>query len=130
VKQFGYLRDGLFMVTCSLYAMNRWAIKPQVLSSFLRGHFNDLLLIPCALPPLLLLQRWLRLRRHDQTPTVGEIALYLTVWSILFEVIGPHIMRGVTGDPWDVVDYIVGGIVAGLWWHRDQLLQQIRVHEL
>ena len=124
LSSFRYLRDGLFIVTCSLYAVNRWIVKPRVHSAFLHDHFNDLLLIPCALPPLLLLQRWLRLRLHDQPPSSGEITLYLVVWSILFEVIGPHIMPGAVGDPWDVVAYVAGGVFAGIWWHRRRLLHR------
>ena len=88
-----------------------------------------MLLIPCALPPLLLMQRWLRLREHDQIVSAGEIALYLVVWSILFEVIGPHIMT-TTGDPWDAVAYAVGGLAAGLWWHRRKLFGPASSHEL
>jgi len=121
LKPFRYLGDRLFLATCSLYALNRWVLKPHVHSAFLHDHFNDLLLIPCALPPLLLAQRWLKLRTHDQPPTAGEITLHLAVWSILFEVVGPHIMPWTVGDPWDAVAYVVGGIVAGLWWHREQL---------
>jgi hypothetical protein len=118
VTRFGYLRDRLFQLCCGLYAVNRWLVKPHVHSAFLRNHFNDLLLIPCALPPVLLAQRWLGWRNHDDGPTVGEIALHLLVWSILFEVAGPHIFRWATGDPWDVVAYFAGGILAGLWWQR------------
>lgn len=124
------MRDGLFLLACSLYAINRWVVIPHVHSAFLRYHFNDLLLMPCALPPLLLLQRWLRLRPHDQMPTWGEIALYLLVWSVLFEVIGPHLMRRATGDPWDVVAYVVGGILAGLWWNRRNPFSSVPSHEL
>jgi hypothetical protein len=89
-----------------------------------------MLLIPCALPVLLLMQRWLRLRDMDEPPTWGEIALYAVFWSILFEMIGPHLMRGVTGDPWDVVVYFVGGIAAGLWWNRHKLSFRRAAHEL
>ncbi len=130
MKRFGYLRDRLFLAACSLYALNRWLLKPRFHSRFLHDHFNDLLLIPCALPPLLLLQRWLKLRTDDQLPTPGEIALYLVVWSILFEWIGPHLMPWTVGDPWDVVSYIVGGVLAGLWWHRAQLRPRSLRHEL
>jgi hypothetical protein len=125
LNSFRYLRDGLFMVSCSLYALNRWLVKPRLHSAFLHGHFNDLLLIPCALPPLLLLQRWLKLRRHDQAPTPGEITLYLVVWSILFEVIGPHIMTRTVGDPGDVAAYVAGAVLAGLWWHRRGFLHRV-----
>ena len=119
-----YMRDGLFLLACALYAINRWALKPRVHSAFLHNHFNDLLLIPCALPVLLSMERSLGLRTHDKPPTPGEIALYLFVWSVLFEVIGPHIFPHSVGDPWDVVAYVVGGILAGLWWQRERLVRR------
>jgi len=127
---FRYLADPLFLLTCWLYALNRWVIKPRVHWPFFHNHFNDLLLIPCALPPLLLLQRWLRLRAHDDPPTASEIALHLAVWSVLFEFIGPYIMPWTTGDPWDVVAYVAGGAVAGLWWHRRAVKTALSYREL
>ncbi len=129
MKPFRYLRDGLFLVTCLLYVVNRWGLKPHTHNAFIHGYFNDVLLIPCALPPLLLTERWLGLRRHDLLPEAGEIFLNWVVWSILFEVIGPHIMR-TTGDPWDVVAYAVGGMVAWLWWHRRDWIRHFSPHEL
>lgn len=130
MKKFRYLGDGLCLVSCSLYALNRWIVKPHTHNAFLRFHFNDLLLIPCALPPLLLMQRWLGLRTMDDIPAWDEIALYTVFWSILFEVIGPHLMRRSTGDPWDVVVYVLGGIGAGLWWNRRKIFSRWAVHEL
>jgi hypothetical protein len=56
------------------------------------------------------------LRKHDGPPTAGEIAFHLAVWSVLFEVIGPHWLR-VTGDALDVLAYVLGGVLAGIWWH-------------
>ena len=117
VKRFAYWLDPLCLICCGFYALNRWIVKPRVHSAFLRGQFDDMLLIPCALPLVLWLQRKLRLRNHDLPPTPAEIFFHLLVWSVLFEVIGPHIMR-VTGDPLDVLAYVVGGIAAGLWWNR------------
>ena len=65
------------------------------------------------------MQRWLHLRENDGPPTIGEITLYWMVWSILFEWIGPRIMPGRTvGDPWDVLAYAAGAVLAALWWHR------------
>lgn len=130
LNRFRYLYDRLFLFCCCLYAANRWGLKPRVHSAFLHDHFNDVLLIPCALPPLLLAQRWLKLRATDEPPSVGEICLNLVIWSLLFEVIGPHLMRHVIGDPWDVVSYWVGGFLAGLWWHRGKLLHIFAPHEL
>jgi hypothetical protein len=130
LKPFGYLRDRLFLVACSLYAGNRWLIKPHTHNAFLRHHFNDLLLIPCALPPLLLIQRQLKLRLNDNAPTWSEITLYLAVWSILFEAIGPHIMPWTTGDWRDVIAYTAGGILAGLWWRRRKVFSAASLNEL
>ena len=121
MNSFRYLRDQLFLSSCALYAGNRWLFKPHVRSAFLHNHFNDLLLIPCALPPLLWIQRTLNLRDNDNSPSAGEIALYVTVWSILFEVIGPRVMPHAVGDVYDVVAYVVGGVLAGMWWHRSAL---------
>ena len=130
VKRFRYLRDGLFLFSCSLYVLNRWGIKPHTHNAFMRFHFNDLLLMPAALPVLLWVQRGLRLRTNDDPPTWNEIALYTVFWSILFEVIGPHLIRGVTGDPWDVAVYFIGAIGAGLWWNRRNLFLRRTAYEL
>jgi len=130
MNAFRYLRDGLFLLGCSFYALNRWLVAPHVPSAFLRGHFDDLLLIPCALPVLLWMQRKLGLRKHDQMPMWNEIALYLIVWSVLFELIGPHLMPWTVGDSRDVVAYVAGGLVAGLWWSRHMFFRATQPHEL
>lgn len=56
--------------------------------------------------------------RANEAPQLREIGLYLVVWSVLFEVIGPRLMTRATGDVWDVVSYAAGGALAALWWHR------------
>ncbi len=124
MDRFRYLRDPAFVFCCLSYASNRWLIKPHVHNAFIHGYFNDVLLIPCALPPLLLTQRWLGLRRNDLPPLAGEILFHLVIWSMLFEWIGPKFMPHTTGDPWDVVAYFVGGALAWLWWHRATFLRQ------
>jgi hypothetical protein len=125
MKRVGYWHDPLCLLCCGLYALNRWVVKPHVNSPFMHGQFNDCLLIPCALPLVLWMQRRLGLRDHDGFPTAGENLFHVVVWSILFEAIGPHIMR-VTGDVRDVVAYAAGGLVAWWWWRsREQA-----VHEL
>lgn len=124
VKAFRYALDPLCLLGSVLYALNRWGLKPRVHSEFLHGQFNDLLLIPCALPIVLWLQRRLGLRHHDDVPTAEEIIFHLIVWSILFEIIGPHLVR-VTGDPLDVLVYVAGGLAAGLWWHQTARQQPV-----
>jgi ubiquinone/menaquinone biosynthesis C-methylase UbiE len=115
VKRFGYVFDPVFLLCCALYALNRWLIKPHCHIAFFHNWFNDTLLIPCALPPVLLMHRWLGLRDHDDPPTAGEVAAHWAGWSILFEVIGPRIMP-TTGDPWDVVAYGCGAVAAFACW--------------
>lgn len=85
---------------------------------FLHTHFNDLLLIPAALPLVLWLQRRLSLRKHDSPPTAAEICGHWLVWSVISEGIGPHVFAHATADILDVVAYGAGAIVAGVWWHR------------
>jgi hypothetical protein len=120
MKQFRYAFDPLCVACCVLYALNRWILKPHIASVFLHGYFNDVLLIPCALPMMLWIQRQFGLRKTDAAPDAPEILFHLVIWSILFEWIGPHIMR-VTGDPLDAVAYTAGAIVAWLWWNRGSL---------
>jgi hypothetical protein len=131
MKRFGYWRDPLFLIGCALYAANRCFIKPHFHFIVFHSWFNDLLLIPCALPLLLFLHRRFGLRTHDAAPTFTEIAAHLAGWSILFEIIGPHLMRGVTGDPLDVMAYCIGGAVAFVWWQRETFTPRNgHVHEL
>lgn len=53
MKPFGYRRDSMFQIAVIAYALNRCLLKPLLPSPFLHGHFNDLLLIPAALPVVL-----------------------------------------------------------------------------
>jgi hypothetical protein len=78
-----------------------------------------MLLVPCALPPLLFVYRRLGLRQHDRQPTLCELTTLLIFWSIFFEVIGPFVLHKGVSDKWDVVAYTVGGIAAWLWWNRE-----------
>ncbi len=115
MTRFGYVFDPVFLFSCALYLTIRLLIKPHTHIAFFHNWFNDILLIPCALPILLLLHRRLKLRSHYRPPTAGEVAAHVVGWSILFEVIGPHIMR-TTGDFWDAVSYAGGGVVAFFVW--------------
>ena len=125
MKRFRYLFDPLCVVCCALYALNRWEIKPHTHLAFFRFWFNDLLLIPCALPPLLQVYRWLKLRVHDQRPSAAEVFGHLILWSALFEWAGPHLMRGTTGDWRDVVAYAAGSVTAFICWRGKSITDVI-----
>lgn len=117
-SRFRYCCDGLFLCGCLAYAINRWLIKPHISPGFLMFHFNDVWLIPCALPPVLWLHRKLGLRSHDDMPHWSEISGHLVFWSLLFEWIGPMFVPHAQGDLMDVAAYAFGALIAGLWWHR------------
>lgn len=127
MSRFNYLGDRLFMMSAAGYALNRWFIKPHVPSAFMHGHFNDLLLIPAALPVVLWLQRVSGLRKNDLAPTWPEVLLHLVVWSVICEFIGPLLLHHGTADGWDVLMYAAGGIAACLWWNRSN--QSAFVHQ-
>jgi hypothetical protein len=120
VKRFRYAFDPLCVGACAFYALNRWALKPHWHSGFLHSHFNDLLFIPAALPPVLWLQRRLGLRAQNTPPDAGEIALHFVVWSVMAEIVAPHFVRA-TGDWRDVCAYAVGALAAWAWWNSAAL---------
>lgn len=122
MSPFGFLRDGLFLLGCLAYSFNRWWLKPRVSSSFFHSYFNDLWLVPCALPFVLYVYWRLKLR-HEGPPTLAEVAGHLTLWSVLFEWWGPRFFPGATGDVRDVFCYWIGGAVAWLWWNRTAMRQ-------
>jgi hypothetical protein len=124
VSRFRYGFDPLCTTACALYALNRWILRPHTHSAFLRFHFNDLLLIPAALPLVLWLQRRLGLRAHNAPPDTQEIALHFVVWSVVAEIVAPHITH-VTGDWRDMLAYAVGAIAAWAWWKRDLGFQPV-----
>jgi len=120
VRPFQYCRDPLFVGGCVLCALNRWTLKPLVSIAFFHNWFSDLLLIPCALPPLLWLQSRLGLRSTAERPAWREISFHLLIWSLLFEFAGPHIFNHAVGDWRDVIAYVGGGLLAGWWWNHAQ----------
>lgn len=116
MSRFRYGRDALCLLACALYALNVLWLREQVGGAFLHGYFNDLLLIPAALPLVLWVQRWLGVRTTDTAPRWGEIVLHVAAWSLVAELIAPQVLARATGDWVDVAAYAAGGLVAGCWW--------------
>ena len=125
VKSFRYAVDPICLAACGLYVLNRWLVGPACSWPFLHHYFDDLLLIPAALPIVLGIQRWLGLRNHDFPPTAAEIFGHLVVWSIIAELLGPFFFPWVVGDPADVAAYGLGTVLAGIWWNRAGLRKLI-----
>lgn len=117
---FRYLRDSVCLTAIVAYFANRLLLKPHLPHHewFFRGHFNDMLLVPAALPFFLLTYRWLGLRPHDTPPSAREILSHLVLWAFFFEVFGPHWLHHSTADPWDAIAYGVGGLIAWYCWNK------------
>ena len=118
MKRYGYAADPICLIACALYAANRCWLAQHTDSVFLHSYFNDLLLIPAALPLALWLQRRLGCRSHDRAPSWGEIVLHLVVWSVTAEAIVPHLLAHSVADWKDVAAYTCGSLVAGCWWQE------------
>ncbi len=116
MKRFAYALDPICLIACSLYALNRFYLRTHAGSAFLHNYFNDLLLIPAALPLALWIQRKLHLRRDDTPPRWTEIALHLVAWAIAAEGIAPLLFPHTTSDLRDILAYTTGALLAGLAW--------------
>lgn len=120
MSRFRYGLDGLCLTACALYALNSWWVPEAWRGPFLSGHFNDVLLIPAALPWVLWLQARLGLRRFEGAPRWSEILFHLGIWAVMAEVVVPHWVPHAVGDVWDVAAYAIGAGLAGLWWRHFQ----------
>lgn len=111
-------RDAVCWGAVAAYAVNRWIVEPRVVSAFFDGHFNDLLLIPAALPWVIQAQSWLGWRPEWLPPRPGETIFHLVVWAMVCEVVGPRWLGRGTPDGWDVACYAAGAVLAQWWWCR------------
>ncbi|MGH8018669.1 MAG: hypothetical protein ACREIA_10305 [Opitutaceae bacterium] len=117
--------DALCVLAVALYVLNRWMIKPALASGFMHGYFNDLLLIPAALPCVLWVHRLIGLRRHDRAPCFREIALHTLTWSVICEAAGPLVFHRGTADWCDLCACVVGAILGWTWWQRGEAAPRV-----
>lgn len=117
-RVFQYCRDKLFCFAIAAYAINRWLLKPALPPEevFFRCYFNDVLLLPCALPLALQLHKLFGVRKHDLPPTLIEVVLHLCIWSVILELVSPHLFARSTADAVDVAAYATGGFASWLFW--------------
>lgn len=120
MKPFRYWRDPFCLLAQALYVVNRGALKPWSSSEFLHGYFNDLLLIPAALPWILWLHRKFDWRDHDGPPSALEIAAHCSLWAIICEFTGPRLFTYGTADSRDLLAYAAGAFIAWCWWHSSR----------
>ena len=117
MPRFRYILDPVFLASLAIYWINRLILKPHFQFRFLHDHLNDLLCVAVWVPIVLLIQRKLKLRDHDDPPAAMEILIPLLIWSWIFEVALPMNTLGrswCTPDPSDIAWYIVGALGAGI----------------
>lgn len=115
-RRFAYCGELIFQIAVVAYFANRFVISSATHSAFLRNYGGDLLLFPCAVPPLF----WVRDRMRGDVagapPSWFELGLLCVLWSFVFEWLGPIWLRKGTADPLDVLAYAAGAVVCGLVW--------------
>jgi hypothetical protein len=117
-----FYKDPLFTISVLLYAMNRILTGCDLfICPFATNHLNDLLLVPCLLPPINHILMKTGARQIRTAPRLIEIFICLIIWTIAFEIIAPRLSSGATGDYWDVLCYFAGGIISWLFWNRQTM---------
>lgn len=107
---------------------NRFWARTAVGGVWLACWWDDFLLLPVALPPLLWIHGRLGWRPPSLPPRWSEIGLHWLVWSVACEVLAPLVWAAAVGDWRDVVAYGLGALLAGWWWNRPRA-RQTPVHE-
>jgi len=118
-SRFRYLADPVCIVSLCLYALNRFVLKPHHIGGwFTHGYFNDVLCLPLFVPMILYVQHVIGLRKHAGYPRVWEIFQNWAAFTIVFQIVIPRFPKRFVsaGDPWDILAYVAGGVIAGLIW--------------
>ena len=89
-------------------------------SGWMDRYWNDLWMLPCALPLILSLYSALGLREPATPPSGTEIFWHGVLWGLMAEFMGPLYFKHAVGDLWDLVAYAVGGIVLFYRWHHSE----------
>lgn len=127
-KKFKYLLDPLFLLSLSLYFINKGTIflKFEILDcNFCTYYLNDLFLVPVLVPIILSFSSVFKLRNLFSPPMFFEIIVPLAIWSIAFELIGPFYFGQGTSDPLDVFAYCLGGLISWLIWNQGYWLDYL-----
>ena len=118
-RPFRYIADPACIASLILYTVNRYFLKPHHIGGwFTHGYLNDVLCLPLFVPIILNAQHLVGLRRHFGFPHPWEIFQNWVVFTIVFQVVIPRFPKTfiAAGDPYDILAYLTGGIIAGFYW--------------
>ncbi len=116
---FLYLKDPLFLCSFVLYFLNRYGFERFLEIDFFSSYVNDLICIPFWVPIMLYIQQKIGLRVDNSPPKYYEIIIPVITWSWIFEVFlprNPVIGDLAIADPYDIICYCLGGLIAGIIW--------------
>lgn len=116
---FQYWRDPWFLCCVSIYACNAVAEYVGASNQWVRSYLNDILIVPVFVPLILYVSRRLDARKTDDPPRLIEVVIPVVIWSAVFEVFLParEGWRRLTfADEYDVVSYLLGGVISCWIW--------------
>ena len=119
MRSYRPFTDPVFWTSVVVYLINRWFVRDHFPDSFFTRHLNDFLCLPMWCPVLVGILQALRLRPHGGPPAGIEILAPLLVISFVFEVLhplSPFFREFSTGDPLDVLWYVLGGFAGIGGW--------------
>lgn len=107
----------MVMVTCkwfwlffAVYLIVYFSNKAgYVFPALIQYHLNDLLAVPIVATLSMWLMRF-ALGRKNYILSCWQVCFIVLSFSISFELIFPVFIKRNTGDPWDVVMYLIGGV--------------------
>ena len=115
------LGDPFWHVSLACYALHRCWQGFHTGSGWFDHYWNDLWMLPCALPLVLFLYQILGLRLCGAVPSGSEIFWHGMLLSLMAEVAGPLLFEHAVGDPWDILAYAMGGGMLYCRWHIREL---------
>jgi hypothetical protein len=118
-RPFRYLADPLCIASLILYAANRFYLKPNHIGGwFTHGYLNGVLCLPLFVPIILYIQHLTGVRPHYRFPRLWEILQIFAVFTVVFQWWVPKFPRVFVSahDPYDILAYFAGGILAWLIW--------------
>jgi hypothetical protein len=118
-QPFRYIADPVCIASLILYTISRYFLKPHHIGGwFTHGYLNDILCLPLFVPIILYAQHVVGLRKHFGFPLPWEIFQNWFVFTVVFQVVIPRFPKTfiAAGDPYDILAYLAGGILAGLYW--------------
>lgn len=105
----------LFIAASLLFLLNQLLERNGVHLPFIHAYLDDVLCMPVVLTIALAIQREFTFRNPGYTFTWWHIGFSVLWFSFVCEIIFPRYIAAYTADPLDVIAYMAGAIVFGVY---------------